>query len=150
MAASSRAARLFRRVCRCPWDRTACVPRTRRNRSPGPAGRPSCGARVEEPLILSDIELAAVVDRDNADPRALLLRQHLPRHDVRVMLERGEYDLVAPADELAAVTMRDEIDTFGGSTRENDLVLVGRVDEALRLATRRLVLGSRFLRQVVH
>src|SRR5215212_674090 len=120
MAASSRAARLFRRVCRCPWDRTACVPRTRRNRSPGPAGRPSCGARVEEPLILSDIELAAVVDRDNADPRALLLRQHLPRHDVRVMLERGEYDLVGP------------------------------VDEALRLATRRLVLGSRFLRQVVH
>ena len=62
-------------------------------------------ARVEELLVLVEQQLTGVVDRHDADRRALLLGQHLPRHDVRMVLERGQDDFVAGADELAAVAV---------------------------------------------
>ena len=46
---------------------------------------------------------------------ALLLGQHLPGHDVGVMLERRQHDFVAGTDELAAVAVHDEIDAVGGA-----------------------------------
>jgi len=49
------------------------------------------------------------------DPQlcALLFAQHLPGHDVGVVLERGDDDLVAFLHVLAAPTAGHEVDAFG-------------------------------------
>ena len=43
--------------------------------------------RAEQLLVLLEDHLAAIVDRRDAQRRALLGAQLLPRHDVRVVLE---------------------------------------------------------------
>jgi hypothetical protein len=106
-------------------------------------------ARVEQLLVLVERELARVVDRHYAELRALLLAQHLPRHDVRVVLQVGEDDLVAGADERAPVTLHHEVDAVGHVRREDHLALLARVEEALHLPPRLLVGLGRLLRQVV-
>ncbi len=45
--------------------------------------------------VFLEQNLAVVVDRDDANLHAGLGRQHLPRHDVRVMFEVRNHELVA-------------------------------------------------------
>ena len=52
------------------------------------------------------------------------LAQHLPRHDVGVVLQRGDDDLVARRRTPAPVALRDEIDRLGRAAREDHLVRV--------------------------
>ena len=61
--------------------------------------------------------------------RAGLGGDHLPRHDVRVVLEDGDDDLVAGQQMLCAPGLRDEIDGLGGAADEDDLLGLRRVDE---------------------
>ena len=49
-----------------------------------------------------EVDLAARVDRGDAQPRAGLLADHLPRHDVGVVLEVRDQDLVAGLQSAAA------------------------------------------------
>jgi hypothetical protein len=100
-------------------------------------------ALVEHPRELFDQQLAVVVDLDHAQLRPLLFAEHLPRDDVRVVLHRGDDDLVAFVDEFAAVTLRDEVDAFGRAARVNDLVRLGRVYEPLNPDARVFVLARR-------
>ena len=69
----------------------------------------------------SRMTCAAIVDRRDAQPRARLGAQLLPRHDVRVVLEVGEDDLVARADVAPAPALRDEVDALGRAAHEDDL-----------------------------
>ena len=58
-------------------------------------------ARAEQLLVLLEEDLAAVVDRHDAQAGARLRAELLPRHDVGVVLEPGDDDLVALADVAA-------------------------------------------------
>ena len=84
-----------------------------------------------------------VGDRDELEVGVLLLREQLPRDEVRVVLHLGQDDHVAPADVLAAPRVGDEVDRLGGVAREHDLVRVGDPDQPGRLRTRLLVFGRR-------
>ena len=77
----------------------------------------------------SSIELAAIVDGSDAQLRAFFLAEHLPRHDVGVVLHGGDEHFVAGADVRAAVGLRDQVDGLGGAADEDDLARVGGVDE---------------------
>ncbi len=108
------------------------------------------GARSEELLVVVQQQFAGVVDRHHANLRALLLRQHLPRDDVRMVLERGQDDLVAGPDELPAIAVHHQIDRVGGAAGEDHFAVFARIDETLHLAARLLVGGGRGFRQVMH
>ena len=108
------------------------------------------GARVEQFFIFVDQQFTGVVDRYHSDLRTGFVGQHLPRHDIRMVLERGQYDLVAGLDELAAVAVHHQVDRIGGAAGEDRFALFGCVDEALQLAPSGLVFGGRGLRQIMH
>ena len=66
--------------------------------------------RIEELFVFFKNELAAVIDRRDAQPRALLGAKLLPGHDVGVVLKPGDDDLVALADIAPSPGLRNEID----------------------------------------
>src|SRR5262249_41750130 len=96
-------------------------------------------ARSEELLVLLEDDLAAVVDRGDAEARALLGAEELPRDDVRVVLEPGDDDLVARADVPPAVALRDQVDRLRRAAQEDDLAWGRGVQEAAHLLARGLV-----------
>ncbi len=88
-----------------------------------------------------------VGDRDELEVAVHLLREELPRDEVRVVLHLGEHDRVAARDVAAAPRVGDEVDRLGGVAGEDDLVAVGGVDEpghggASRLERRRRPLAD--------
>jgi hypothetical protein len=50
------------------------------------------------------------------------------------MLERGQNDFVAGANEFAAVTMHYEIDRICGAAGEDDFPIFARIDKTLQFA----------------
>ena len=50
---------------------------------------------AEQPLEFLEQELAGVVDRRDLEHDAEAVAQHLPGHDVGVVLQLGDHDLVA-------------------------------------------------------
>jgi hypothetical protein len=74
-----------------------------------------------------------VIDRNDAQVSTRLQAQLLPRHDVGVMLEPGDDDLVVAIDVLPAPALCHEIDRFGGATDEDDLLGRGCVQQATDL-----------------
>ena len=93
------------------------------------------------------VELAEVVDRDHLDRRAGLLGDQLPRHDVRVMLEPRQHDLVAGLQHRSAVALRDQVDAVGRALGQDDRVRVGGIEERRRLLARAFVEPGRALAQ---
>ena len=91
------------------------------------------GAGSEQLLVLVEPNLPVVVDRDDLEHRARLRAELLPGHDVGVMLEPGDDDLVVLADVLAAPALRDEVDRLGCAADEDDLVRGRRVEKAADL-----------------
>ena len=95
-------------------------------------------AAVEQPLVFLEDDLARVVDRRDAEPGARLGDQLLPRHDVGVVLEVGEHDLVTGSDVLASPALGDEVDALGRAADEDDLARRRSVEEAPDLLAGRL------------
>jgi hypothetical protein len=62
-----------------------------------------------------DFDPAVVRQRRHVDGRAGAVGDHLPGHDVGVMLEDREHDPVAGLEEGPAPALRDEVDSFGGA-----------------------------------
>ena len=112
--------------------------------------RDQLGLRRQQLRQLVQLQLAAIVDRQHAQLGALLLAQHLPGHDVGVMLHRGDQDFIAGADVLAAIALRDQVDGLGRAAHKDDLALVGGIQKALHRAPRRFVLLGRVLGEIVH
>ena len=81
-----------------------------------PSALETCGerddarARAEQLLVFVEHDVAAVVDRGDAQLRARLRAELLPGHDVGVVLEPGDDDLVARPDIAPAPALRDEVD----------------------------------------
>ena len=103
--------------------------------------------RLEPEQHLEHVEAQdpVVGDRDELEVAVLLLDEELPRDEVGVVLHLGQDDRVAAGDVAAAPRVRDEVDRLGRVAGEDDLVAVGRVDEAGDLDAGRLVLGRRLL-----
>jgi hypothetical protein len=94
------------------------------------------------------LQLAAVVDRRDAQGRAGLLAEHLPGHDVGVVLEVGDQHLVARAHALPPEGPGHQVDGLGGVADEDRLAGV-RADEVRGLAARALDGLRRAQRQLV-
>jgi hypothetical protein len=82
--------------------------------------------------------------------RACLLAQHLPGHDVGVMLEMRNEHLVARLEQGTTITLRDQIDGLGRAAHEHDLARRTGVDEARDALACALVQRRRFLAERVH
>src|ERR1700676_3041808 len=104
-------------------------------------------ARAHQSHHRVHMDLAARIDGRDNELRSGLLANHLPRHDIGVVLQmRYEY-LVFRLKLGSGVALCDEIDGFGGAAHENDLVPRPRVDEFDQPVARALVKSSRLLAQ---
>jgi len=77
-----------------------------------------------------EIEAAVVAHVDELQHRALPLAQEVPRHDVGMMFENGDDDLVARADYRRGEGRGDEVDGLGRALGEDDLFRPARIEEA--------------------
>ena len=71
---------------------------------------------------VGEVELAVGGERHPAQLDAALGGQHVPRHDVGVVLHVGEHDDVAALQVGAAPRVRDQVQRLGGVLGEDDLV----------------------------
>ena len=107
------------------------------------------GAPVEQLAEFFDDDLAAVVDGNHAQCRALFRRQLLPRHDVGVVFKLRDDDLVAAADVLPAEGIGDQVNAFRGAPHEDDFIGRGGAKEMGDLGARGLVRIAGARRQCV-
>src|SRR5258708_12806033 len=77
---------------------------------------------TEQLLVLLEDDLTAIVDRGDTQMGALLCAQHLPGNDVGMVFNPTDDDLVVLADVAPAPTLRHEIDRFGRTADEYDLL----------------------------
>ena len=75
------------------------------------------------------IDAAIVGERRDVEHGAAAFAQHLPRHDIAVMLKCGNQDAVAGLEALAP-TLGDQVDAFSGAAHEHDFVRRCGADEA--------------------
>src|SRR2546423_6731017 len=86
-------------------------------------------AIVEE--LAQKIEIDSLIGRQLADaePRTLSCSEHLPRDEVRVMIERRHHDLIASVNVRRAPRSGDEIQPLGGTPGEDQAVGVAHAEE---------------------
>ncbi|GBU21917.1 hypothetical protein R80B4_01819 [Fibrobacteres bacterium R8-0-B4] len=110
-------------------------------------------ARAEEPRVLGQDNLAVRIDRRDLDNGARLLSYELPRHDIGVVLQYRQDNLVARIQQRLHVAVRHEVYALRRSAYEDDVVLRGRPQELGDGVTRRLVgvrgAGGQFVRPPV-
>ena len=95
------------------------------------------------------VELAAVGDRRRQHLRAGQVGDHLPGHDVRVVLHPGEEHLVPLAEGVAAERGGHQVQALGGAPDEDHLVGGLRPDELRHPPPRALVVLGRPFREDV-
>ena len=88
------------------------------------------GAVGEEGVVGVEVKHAAVVHGDDLEDDALPLAQQLPRHDVGVVLHRGEDDLIARFQKAFTEGGGHEVEAFGRPPGEDDFGRGTGVDEA--------------------
>src|SRR5258706_677968 len=105
---------------------------------------------IEQAAIFVNDNLAVVVNRNDTELGTDLLAKDLPGHDVRVMFHRRDDDFIAGLKKTPAVTLRDQIDRFGGAAHKDDFFFGSGVEEPANLGARRFVGRSGLLAQEVH
>ena len=96
-------------------------------------------ARRNESLELAQDEVAVLVRGDCLQRGTFFASHLLPGHDVGVVVELADDDLVARRQELPSIGLRHEVDTLGGAAYEDDLLAGSGIDEALHLLAGLLV-----------
>ena len=96
------------------------------------------------------VDLARVADRDDAEARAFLLAEHLPRDNVGVVFHRGDHDLVALSDGRPPKRARHQVNPFRAASREDNLGVIFGAHEGGQRVPRRFVRIRRLLTQKVH
>ena len=96
------------------------------------------------------LELPPLVDRRDLQRGAGQLTEHLPGHDVGVVLHVRQQDLVTRGQPGPQVTLSHQVDGFGGAARKDDLALSGRIDVAGQQAPCTLVEVGGLLAEGVH
>ena len=84
------------------------------------------------------IKIDAVIlsQRQHVDRDAQPLGDHLPRHDVGVMLQHRQQDAIARLQVRRRPALRNKVDPLGCAAREDDLVSRPRADEPRRRLAR--------------
>ena len=77
---------------------------------------------VQQPRESLHVQLARIGDRCDAQFDAMRIAQHLPRHDVGVMLHLGDQHRLARLQHAAPIAMGDQVDRLGAVAREHDLL----------------------------
>ena len=77
-------------------------------------------ARAKQLFVFIEKNLATVVDGRDTQLGALFPAQHLPGHDVGVVLEPGDHDLVVLLDVLPSPALGHQVDALGCATNEDD------------------------------
>ncbi len=90
-------------------------------------------AGPEQLLIGVRPNLPMIIDGHHFKHRPRLRAELLPGHDVGVMLEPGDDDLVILADILSAPALRDEVDGLSCAANEHDFVRGRRAKKAADL-----------------
>ena len=96
------------------------------------------------------VRIAVLVDPQHQELSALPLRDVLPRHEVRVVLELGDDDGVAGAEVVATPRVRDQVQALRGVADEDHFPRIRRVDERSHLLARAFEPTRRPLREHVH
>lgn len=104
---------------------------------------------AQQPLQLNRIEIARLVEFQETQFGPAPLRRHLPGHQVAVVLQLGDDDLIALSDMALRPAPGDEIDRLGGVAGEDDLLTAAGADERGHTAARRLVSRRRPLSKAV-
>ena len=112
--------------------------------------RDDAGTIAEQRLVAVDAQLTLVRHRHNPQPGSALVAQHLPRHDVRVVLHHRDDDLVSRTNANASVGLRHQVDGLGCAPHKDDFLGLGRVQEAGGRFPRFLVGVGGPLAQQVH
>jgi len=92
--------------------------------------RHQLGTRVQQFGVFIELQLAVIIDRNHAQSRSLFSAQHLPRHDVGVVLQMADDDFIIATDIGAAPGLGHQIDRLGGAAGEDDLVQRSGIEEA--------------------
>src|SRR6185437_14559347 len=103
----------------------------------------------QQPVEPIDDQYPVLVYRDHAQVGILLLAGHLPGDDIGMMLHGRHQNIVAGLQYLFRETGRHEIDTFGGTARKNDLVVMTRIDKIRYLLSCPLIRFSGLLAEIV-
>jgi hypothetical protein len=111
--------------------------------------RDEAGARRQQRLEGGEVEFSGVVGRRDQQLEAEPVAQHLPRYDVRVVLDIADDDLVAGLQVRRPPALGYQVDRLGGAAQEHDLALVGRIEKPPHLLARRLEMVGRALAQLV-
>ena len=111
--------------------------------------RDNPGARAHQRFELVEQQLAAIVDRRHAKACTRSLAQHLPGHDVRVMLHGGDEHFIPGANPRGAEHVRHEIDALGRVARVDDFLDAAGVEIRADLLARPFVLIGRQLTEQV-
>ena len=95
-------------------------------------------------------ERPGIVERKHAQLGARAFAEHLPRHDVRVVLQLADYDVVARLHEAAAPSVSHGIERRRSTRRKDDLLGLRGTDERRDARPRLLVTLGHLLREAVH
>ena len=80
----------------------------------------------------------------------LAFAEHLPGHDIRVVFESADEDLVALVDICLAEREREGIETVRCTFGEDDLIAALGMDEVRYHLSRLFVMTRRYLTQMMH
>ncbi len=87
-------------------------------------------AVLQQALVGSHVQLAAIGDRAYAQLNAVAVAQHLPGHDVGVVLHLRDQHRLARLHDAAAVGVGDQVDRLGAVAGEHHLLARRRVEQA--------------------
>ena len=111
--------------------------------------RHDLGSPLERAPVVGEVDAPVPGDLHHPQRRALLLTQHLPRHEVRVVVHGRHHHAVAGAHVGAAVGAGHEVDRLRGAAREHHALRRPGVDESRQPGARRLVRFRGANREVV-
>ena len=108
------------------------------------------GDETSATLEAVQVERAVLGERDEPQLRAGGLGGELPRHQVRMVLDLGQQDLVPFLKHLPGEAVRDEVGRLGRASGEDDRRGVGGADEPGQLLPRAFEQRRGLLGQRVH
>ena len=110
--------------------------------------RHDAGALAEQLVEGVGVDAAVLAQRRHLKRGAGALAHLLPGHDIGVVLQRGDQNLVAGLQPFAAQALRHQVDAFGGALGE-DHFLAGGVDERRQVRAGRLEAGRGVVAEIV-
>jgi len=113
------------------------------------SNRDQFGASAEQGGKLVENQFSTVVDRSDTQDCARLLGEKLPWHDIGVVFDGRDDNLVARSDMFATVALRNEVDRFRGATKKDNFLCVGGTNKVAHFFSGTFKSTRRAFRQLV-